>query len=131
MLLIIAAFFTGLSVKYYRHNQQAQQPDSEWKAERERIIEDFQAAQKSAYVKVRKKEPRSAVSKQAITGRININSASLQELQILPGIGPATAKKIIDFRNEYGPFKKIADIQKVKSIGPKTFAKIKEYIIVD
>ncbi len=132
LLLLMAAFFVGLAVKYYRHNHDAQQPDTRWAVERDKIIEEFrQSAQKSADVKELKTEQYDAISKETITGKININNASLQELQTLPRIGPATAKKIVDFRNEYGPFEKIQDIQKVKSIGPKTFTKIKEYITVD
>lgn len=58
--------------------------------------------------------------------KININTASLTELQVLSGIGPKTAQKIVAGR----PYKKIEDILKVSGIGPKTFAKIKDMITV-
>lgn len=66
-----------------------------------------------------------------ITTKININTASVEELQTLKGIGPATAKSIILYREEYGAFSAIEEIMNVKRIGEKTFAKIKERITVE
>ena len=62
------------------------------------------------------------------TDNININSASKVELMKLPGVGEATAMKIIEFRKS-SPFKKPEDIMKVKGIGIKKFEKMKQYII--
>lgn len=59
---------------------------------------------------------------------ININTAGLTELEVLPAIGPKTAQKIIDYRNEFGPFKKSEDIKNVSGIGEKTYEKIKDKI---
>jgi len=61
---------------------------------------------------------------------ININTASLEELVTLPGIGPDKAGKIIAHREEYGPFEDITAIQEVSGIGPATFERIKELITV-
>jgi comEA protein len=66
-----------------------------------------------------------------VSGPININSASKQELESLPGIGPALAQRIIDWRENNGPFMTVEDIQKVKGIGPKIFADIKDKIAVE
>jgi competence protein ComEA len=61
---------------------------------------------------------------------ININIASQEELESLPGIGPVTAAKIIDYRDLHGPFATIEAIQDVSGIGPKTFEQIKALITV-
>ncbi len=61
---------------------------------------------------------------------ININTATAEELDRLPGIGPSLAKTIIDYRAKNGPFKKIEDINAVKGIGDALYAKIKDMITV-
>ena len=66
-----------------------------------------------------------------ISDKVNINTASLEELQSLKGVGPATAKNIILYREEYGAFSDIEEIMNVKRIGEKTFAKIKDFITVE
>ncbi len=63
-------------------------------------------------------------------GKININSADVNELQKIHGVGPATAEKIIKFRSSNGNFRVIEDLKKVNGIGEKTFEKIKDYITV-
>jgi len=61
---------------------------------------------------------------------VNINSAMVNELDSLPGIGPITAQAIIDYRDANGPFKKIEDIVDVPRIGQVTFDNIKDLITV-
>lgn len=61
---------------------------------------------------------------------ININSATQAELKTLPGIGAATAQKIIDYRNKNGNFDKIEDIMNVSGIGEAKFNNIKDYICI-
>ena len=62
--------------------------------------------------------------------KININTASVTELQALPRIGEKVAARIVDFRKENGNFKKIEELMKVKGIGEKTFANLKDLITV-
>ncbi len=62
--------------------------------------------------------------------KVNINTATQNELDGLPGIGPALAQRIIDFREENGNFKSIEDIQNVKGIGNSKFDEIKDKIVV-
>lgn len=62
------------------------------------------------------------------SGKININTAGSEELQQLDGVGPATAEKIIEYRETTGRFKSIEDIKNVSGIGDKTFEKMKEDI---
>jgi len=63
-------------------------------------------------------------------GLININTASLSELESLPGIGPTLAQRIIDYRQSSGPFAAIEDVQNVSGIGPTRFEQIKGLISV-
>ena len=62
--------------------------------------------------------------------KVNINTASLEELDQLPGIDYAIAQRIIDYRSEHGEFKKVEDIQEVKGIGDAKFNEIKDDITV-
>jgi len=62
--------------------------------------------------------------------KVNINTASQEQLETLPGVGPATATKILTYRKENGKFKKIEDIKQVTGIGEAKFEKMKEYITV-
>ena len=62
--------------------------------------------------------------------KVNINTASQAELDSLPGIGPALAQRIIDFRVENGNFNSIEDIQNVKGIGDSKYEDIKDKIVV-
>ena len=63
-------------------------------------------------------------------GKIDINTASLAQLQLLPGVGPSLAQRIIDYRKQNGPFRTIEDIMNVTGIGEKKFEQIKDYIKV-
>lgn len=59
---------------------------------------------------------------------ISINNSSEAELQKISGIGPKMAKKIVDYRNEHGPFKQLEDLKHVKGIGPALYKKIVEKV---
>ena len=61
---------------------------------------------------------------------VNINTASLEELDSLPGIGPTTAQKIIEYREQNGPFQAIEDIMNVSGIGPATFEELQDLITI-
>lgn len=63
-------------------------------------------------------------------GKININLATVADFDSLPGIGPVLAQKIVDYREQHGPFKAITDLQKVSGIGPKKYASLEEHITV-
>ncbi len=62
---------------------------------------------------------------------ININSASVEELEKLPSVGPALASRIVDDRARNGPFRKVEDLDRVKGIGPKLIEKMRPFIVVE
>jgi competence protein ComEA len=64
-------------------------------------------------------------------GRVNVNTATVNDLDALPGIGPTTAQTIVDYRLRHGPFQIIQDLQNVPGIGPATYDRIKDYITVE
>lgn len=70
-------------------------------------------------------------SRSASGGTINVNSAALSELDLLPGIGPALAQRIIDYREAHGPFADIHDITEVSGIGESIFQNIQDLITTD
>ncbi len=61
---------------------------------------------------------------------INLNTATVQQLESLPGVGPATAKRILEYRQKNGSFKKAEELMNVKGIGEKSFLKLKPYVTV-
>ena len=73
--------------------------------------------------------PLSQAGKPAVE-KVNLNTATLEELQKLPQVGPKVAQLIIDYRKQNGNFKKIEDIMKVRGIGEKTFARMKDMLAV-
>jgi len=61
---------------------------------------------------------------------VNLNTATAEELQQVPGIGPATADKILQTRKSYGRFKSVDDLQAIRGIGPKRLDKMRKYLTV-
>jgi competence ComEA-like helix-hairpin-helix protein len=60
---------------------------------------------------------------------VNINTATSEELQLVPGIGPATAQKILQMRKSYGPFKSVDDLLAIRGLGPKRLEKMRKYLV--
>lgn len=69
-------------------------------------------------------------SREIPSGRLNINTATAEELTSLPGIGPALAERIVTWRETHGPFTHVTDIKQVPGIGDAIFARIQPYITV-
>jgi competence protein ComEA len=63
-------------------------------------------------------------------GLVNINTATLDELETLPGIGPSLGQRIIDYRTEHGPFRSVDDLLNVSGIGDKRLADLRSKVTV-
>ena len=70
-------------------------------------------------------------AKAAVTGKININTATAEQLAMLPGVSPKKAQGLIDYRTQNGNFKNIEDLQKVPGIKQKKVDKVKDYLIFE
>ena len=64
----------------------------------------------------------------ALQGKLNINTASLKQIKLLPGIGKKTAAMILDYRTSNGNFKTVEDLLKIKGLGKKTLEKCRPYL---
>ena len=62
--------------------------------------------------------------------KVNLNTAGTAELEALPGIGPSYAKRIVEYREKNGPFKRVEDLLNVQGIGDKTLERIRDKVTV-
>ena len=69
-----------------------------------------------------------AAKKKSPAQPVNLNTATSEQLQQVPGIGPATADKILKMRKSYGPFKSVDDLLAIRGLGPKRLEKMRKYL---
>ena len=72
----------------------------------------------------------SAKAEASVSAPINLNTATPAQLETLPGVGAATAKRIVEHRQKTGGFKKIEELMNIKGIGEKSFLKLKPLVTV-
>ena len=73
----------------------------------------------------------SYAAEQAASGVVNINTADVSQLSLLPRVGARAAQRIVDYRKEHGNFQKATDLMQVKGFGDKTFERLSSYITVE
>jgi len=73
-------------------------------------------------------KPGVPIVKKELTGKININTATEDQLMLLPTVGPAKAERVVTWRKKNNGFKRIADIRRVKGFGYKTFKRLEPYL---
>jgi comEA protein len=71
-----------------------------------------------------------AAKKKPPTQPVNLNTATSEQLQQVPGLGPATPDKILKMRKSYGPFKSVDDLLAIRGLGPKRLEKMRKYLTV-
>jgi competence protein ComEA len=69
-----------------------------------------------------------AAGKSAPAGKVNINTATAQQLTVLPGVGEKLAARIVDYRQKTGGFKNVSELMNVQGIGEKNLARIQSYL---
>ncbi len=69
-------------------------------------------------------------SAQELTGKLNLNTATEDQLMLLPGIGPAKAERIVAWRKRNGGFRRTADLRRVKGFGYKTFKRLEPFLTI-
>jgi competence protein ComEA len=96
------------------------------------FIAAFVATGPDAWAQAAKPAARSAAARQRATpgAPVNLNAATLAQLQTLPGVGASTAQRIVDYRQKNGAFKKIEELMNVKGVGEKSFLKLKPFVSV-
>jgi competence protein ComEA len=70
-------------------------------------------------------------STSAAAAPLNLNAATLEQLDQLPGIGPAMAERIVAYRDEHGPFTQLEQLDEVKGIGPRTLAELRPRLTLE
>lgn len=84
----------------------------------------------NSQIQTQSEESAVALPSSAPQEKIDLNTATAEELESLPGIGEVKAQSIVEYREQYGPFTSIEEIKNVKGIGEKTFEAIQDLIIV-
>ena len=72
--------------------------------------------------------PGAAAAGEASTGPVHLNSATLEQLDALPGVGPVTAQKIVDYREKHGAFSSVRELDAIPGIGPARLEQLTELV---
>lgn len=75
-------------------------------------------------------DPPARAGKKTPTGKLNLNTATAEQLMLLPGVGPSKAERVLAFRGKHGPFKRVSDLRRVKGFGYKTLKKLEPFLDV-
>lgn len=126
VLLLLSTFGLGIVVWWYR----ASQPPPEVNPAELATFENFLHAASKDSSPLALPVPAKTSSAVAPTTRLDLNTATYNDLVKLPGIGPVMAKRILEFRATNGRFKRLQDLRKVKGIGVKTYEKLTPWLSV-
>jgi len=125
LTILLATFIIGLGIKYWRDSQPLPEVDPKLEERFIAIAESLNTLELSQ----EKLLPAAVTADQ--NGKLNINTATMEQLQRLPGIGPVLAERIIKFRDKNGNFPNVNDLRKVQGIGKKTLENLSDLIIID
>ncbi len=137
VLLLLVSFLVGCAVNFYRQTRGSESLQV-WHAQQRDLAQQMNlmpvaaAQQYSAQATRTSEEPAysSLQRKDRLIRRINLNNATMEEMQQLEGIGPALAGRIMAYRETNRGFTTVEQLQEVKGIGPKTLARIRDRVCV-
>lgn len=122
LLTLSALLLLGLALRHLIEPAVPVRPDP---------LEDRLFAEGSAAA-ARTAPPDSALAaRSSAPGRVDPNTATLAQLQELPGVGPALAGRIVAYRQAHGPFRRVADLTRVRGIGEKTLERLAPYLRIE
>ena len=120
LIFLLAGFVIGSGIKLYQKNL-APLP----------IVEDISMSGQSITTDTTMSHPLLDGKAEPLSQVILLNSANVELLEKVPGIGPVTAERIITYRSKYGRFQSLEEMKKIKGIGEKTLIKIKPYLEIN
>jgi competence ComEA-like helix-hairpin-helix protein len=130
VLFLLTTFLVGCGVTFYRQIR-GDASLERWR-EQQLLLSRQISSLTLAYVRPAEQSPQTLLEKKhRLIAKLNLNTATAEELATLERIGPALAERIIRYREEHGPFKTVEQLQRVKGIGPKTFSRIRERIGIE
>jgi competence protein ComEA len=94
------------------------------------LLENRDEASSITVDSIRETKESSEILSQKLKEKININTGSAQELELIPGIGPVLSQRILKYRMDMGRFQNIEELKKIYGIGENKFEQIKEYVTV-
>lgn len=131
ILFLLASFGAGCVILFYRRQQPLPAAAPDLAAPLQNFVRQFNPDT----VKMEALQPASAArtpaAKSAAPKRVDINAATLAELMTLPGIGATMAQRLVDYREQQGKFRRLEDLLKVKGIGKRKLAAMKEWVILE
>jgi len=76
-------------------------------------------------------KPPAAAAAAGVQGVVNVNVADADQLALLPGVGPARAQAILEYRKTKGPFKKLEDLMEVQGIGKRALERLRPFVVLE
>ena len=137
LIIVISVIFLSILIQWILPHEARSDlydytyQDSLFAAASRDTVHDNASEEKSNEEKEQKDLNKSRIKKKTSALKpFNINTATYEQLIQLPGIGKVTATEILNYKKEFGPFKTLEELKKVKRIGPKTLDKIKPFIYI-